>query len=131
MDYLIDTCIWIDLLEDRKGSKKEPFGIYASKFFLKNFKNIIYTTDITIQELKGKLSNDEIFSLFRPFKIRTIFSSKKQFEESFVISNKLKIPKGDALHAIIARDNNLMIITRDKHFKQINFCKSKKPEELI
>ncbi len=33
--YYLDTCIWIDFFEDRKGAKGEPFGEFASRLLTK------------------------------------------------------------------------------------------------
>ena len=52
-------------------------------------------------------------------------------EEAKKIATERNIPVGDALHAIIARDNNLVLVTRDKHFENIeDISKHFKPEEL-
>jgi hypothetical protein len=32
MRYLVDTSIWIDIIEDRLGYGNEPLGEYALKF---------------------------------------------------------------------------------------------------
>ncbi|MBN1376781.1 PIN domain-containing protein [Candidatus Woesearchaeota archaeon] len=51
---------------------------------------------------------------------------------SLKISRKINIPKNDVLHAILARDNNAILVTRDKHFyKLAEKIIVKKPEELI
>jgi len=61
-----------------------------------------------------------------------IEATEKQVKESYVIKNKLNIPFGDAIHAVLARDNNALMITRDKHFYDLaNEIEIKKPEELI
>lgn len=40
--------------------------------------------------------------------------------------------KVNALHAIVARDNGLILITRDNHFRVLqDISKYYKPEELI
>lgn len=31
--YYVDTSVWIDLYEDRKGYNKEPLGDFALKLF--------------------------------------------------------------------------------------------------
>jgi len=42
------------------------------------------------------------------------------------------VPAGDALHAIVARDNDLILVTRDRHFRKLeDISKHYKPEELI
>ena len=42
------------------------------------------------------------------------------------------VPRGDAIHAIIARDYELILITRDKHFQNLkDIAECYKPEEII
>lgn len=61
-----------------------------------------------------------------------IETNENQAKEAFKLKIKLNIPFGDALHAILARDNKATLISRDKHFyeltKEVNI---KKPEDLI
>ena len=134
MRYLVDTCIWVDFLEDRKGHNGEPLGKYAAELFLKILKEGLVISDITLSELKNKYSDEKISSIMLPFKKKavTIFATEDQFKRAITLSKRYAVPKGDALHAIVALDNNLMLITRDKHFKRLkNICKSYKPEELF
>ncbi len=57
---------------------------------------------------------------------------ESQIKEAITISKQRKIAFGDALHTILARDNNAMMITRDEHFLDLNdLVMIKKPEELI
>jgi predicted nucleic acid-binding protein len=61
-----------------------------------------------------------------------LYVNKKQFRKAKDISNKRNIPVFDALHAIIARDNSAVMITRDRHFdKLLDIVRYKKPEEII
>jgi predicted nucleic acid-binding protein len=58
--------------------------------------------------------------------------SGQQVEEARKISRERGIPKGDALHAILGRDNNAVVVTRDNHFELLkDIVKSNKPEEII
>jgi len=42
------------------------------------------------------------------------------------------VPFFDALHAVLARDNKAIMVTRDKHFDELlDITKYKKPEEII
>ena len=42
------------------------------------------------------------------------------------------MPLGDVLHSLLARDNGLILVTRDNHFKELkDISKFYKPEELI
>ena len=61
-----------------------------------------------------------------------IFVTKEQRDEAKKIAEERYLPPGDALHAILARDNNLIMITRDKHFKKLgDIAPHYKPEEVI
>ncbi len=134
--YYVDTSIWMDLLEDRKGFNGEPLGDYALKFFAmikaKNQKLIL--SDLLVRELESNYSVEEINGMILPFRkiIEKVFVTKEQRDEAKKIAEKRDLPPGDALHAILARDNNFIMITRDKHFRELgDISKHYKPEELI
>ncbi len=134
--YLIDTSIWVDLYEDRKGRQNEPLGDFAFRLFtmIKAKQNRIVITDLTIRELEMNYSIPEINGMMKPFEaiLDKIVASKEQRDEAKKIAEERKVPKGDALHAIIARDNKFILIARDKHFRQLtDTSEHHKPEELI
>ena len=134
--YLIDTSIWIDLYDDRKGFNNEPLGDYALKLLaqIKTNEDIVTITDMLMTELELNYSIAEINGIFKPFEktIMKIISTEEQRNEAIRIANERNIPKGDAMHAIMARDNNLILISRDKHFKQLtDISRYFKPEDLI
>lgn len=134
--YYLDTAIWIDLYEDRKGFDKEPLGDFAwellSSILANN--NKIILSDFIIKELEAKYSLEQINGLFRPFKdvLIKVFLTKKQKDEAKKLIKNRNLPKGDAIHAIIARDNKAVLITRDKHFAELeSISKYFKPEDVI
>ena len=135
--YLIDTSIWVDLYDDRKGFNNEPLGDYALKFLakLKLEEKPVILTDFLMKELEmNNYSLEQINGMFKPFEKQTekIIATKEQRAEAKKIALERNVPPGDALHAIIARDNQLILVTRDKHFKQLeDISKHHKPEELI
>ena len=134
--YLIDTSIWIDLYEDRKGFNGEPLGDFALKLLsiINVQKDTIVLTDLLLKELEMNYSLAEINGMFKPFENITekIITSKDEREEAKNIALKRNLPPGDVLHAIIARNNKLLLITRDKHFKQLeDISKHYKPEDII
>ena len=136
MRYYLDTAIWIDLYENRKGYNEEPLGDYAFKLFamIKSKKGNIIITDLTITELGMHYTMPEIKGMINPFEyfIERLLSSKKQRNQSMKIARERNIPKGDALHAVIARDSNLILVTRDSHFKKLkDISMYYKPEEII
>jgi predicted nucleic acid-binding protein len=133
--YYIDTSIWMDLLEDRKGYNNEPLGDYALKLFslIKAKKSTLILSDILIRELEGYYSLEEINGMMLPFQkiIEKIIATKEQRVEARKIAEERNLPPGDCLHAILARDNDFILITRDKDFKLLEDITSHyKPEEI-
>jgi len=58
--------------------------------------------------------------------------SESQIKESAILCKKKEVAFGDALHAVLARDNKAIMVTRDKHFIELNhIAEIKKPEDLI
>src|SRR3989338_1034155 len=134
--YLIDTSIWVDLYEDRKGYQNEPLGDFAFKLFsiIKAKQNKIVITDLTIRELETNYSIEEINGMMKPFEdvLEKIIASKKQRDEAKKQAEKRNVPRGDALHAILARDNRFILVSRDKHFRELtDISEHHKPEEII
>src|SRR3989339_381532 len=135
-EYIIDTSIWDDLYEDRKDYNNEPLGNYAFKLLvkIKAKESAIVLTDFLIKELETLYSVAEINGMFKPFEkiIKKIIATEEQREEAKKIAKERDVPAGDALHAIIARDNDLNLVTRDGHFRKLeDVSKHHKPEELI
>ena len=134
--YFLDTCIWIDLYEDRKGYNEEPLGDFALKLFFYIKKNgfKIIISDLTIKELEMSYSLGEIESLLKPFEslLEKVNVDKKLLLEAKSLAEKRDLPKGDVLHALIAKKNSFILVTRDNHF---NFLKDItnyfKPEDII
>lgn len=136
MKYYVDTSIWRDYYEDRKDNLK-PLGEFAFEFFRKvkiNNDKILYS-DLVIEELNKAYNEKEIKQIFDIIEednlLEKVEISKNQVKEALELKRKLQIPFGDALHAIIARDNDAILITRDEHFLKIDFVNVKKPEDLI
>lgn len=134
--YYFDTSIWLDFFENRdepnfpKGSRIKML----IKRITKNDGKLIISEAVINEMLAIGYSIYEIKELFLPLRKRLIriYSTKKQFGKAKDLSQKRSIPVFDALHALIARDNKAMMITRDEHFnKLLDITKPKKPEELI
>ncbi len=135
--YYLDTSIWMDLYEDRKGYNQEPLGDFAWKLLglIKAKKNnLLIISDLLIRELEMNYSLEEINGMMKLFEniIEKIITTKMQRNEAKRIATERNLPTGDALHAILARDYKLILVTRDKHFRQLEDISSHhKPEELI
>ncbi len=134
--YYVDTSIWMDLLEDRKGYNDEPLGDYALKLFamIKAKKHKLVLSNLLIRELESNYSVEEINGMVLPFQkiIEKVFVTQEQRDEAKKIAEERKLPPGDVLHAILARDNKYRMITRDRHFKELgDITKHYRPEEII
>ncbi len=134
--YYIDTCIWKDYLENR-SDKFRPLGDWALRLINKIIKEdgLFIFSDHLIIELEKQYSAEKINDLLGiiPNKlVNKIETKEEQAKEALYLKNKLNIPFGDALHAVLARDNNAVLVSRDKHFyeltKEVSIAK---PEDLI
>lgn len=132
-DFYFDTSIWLDFHE-----KRDKNGELALKLILKIIKEdskIVYS-DLHLKEFKNLgYTKDEINSIFRivkPDNIKRVHIYREQKEEAKKVAKQRDVPEGDALHAILCRDNNLQLISRDLDFEKLkDICKAKLPEEFI
>lgn len=89
-----------------------------------------------MEELKQKYTPDEIdkycFGFLRDMNLlEDVSITDKQVNEARKIAREREVPKGDTLHAVLARDNNGVVITRDQHFDLLqDIVKSLMPEEV-
>ena len=134
--YYLDTSIWLDFFEQR-DKPNLPKGEWAHVLIGKIIEGdgkILYS-DSNLFEIKSSgYSIQDIHTLFRPLRSTLIFvrATKKQLGKAKDLAAKRKIPKRDALHALISRDHNATLVTLDKHFqKLIDITKYKTPKELI
>ncbi len=134
--YYLDTSIWLDFFENR-NEPNLPKGDWSHKLLDKITKSndrVIYS-DNNIYELNIiGYSTYELDQILQPLKPILIFveSTEKQISKAKDLSLKRNIPKRDALHALIARDNKSILVTLDRHFQKIHdIIKSKRPQDLI
>jgi predicted nucleic acid-binding protein len=132
--FYLDTSIWRDYFEDRKDSLR-PLGEFAFQF-LKNcamYNCQIFYSEVVLFELGG-FSKElvlEKLSFFQNLLLK-IPVSIVQMKEAKQISAERNLATNDVLHAILARDNNATLITRDAHFKELfDVVDSKAPEEAL
>ena len=135
--FYLDTSIWRDYYENRSDSSKQ-LGRLALQLLLKIIKQDgqIFYSDFVVQELMIKYSKEEISTIFSIIfnldLLVKVLISKEQAKEAAVLCKKRNVAFGDALHAILARDNKAIMVTRDKHFKKLkDIAEIKKPEDLL
>ena len=133
--YYVDTAIWRDLHENRKDKSKN-LGELAFESFKKiraNKEKIVYS-DFVVEELSRAYDKQTINKLFKGVSeaLEKVEINEIQLKEAADLSKKLNIPLGDAVHGVLARDTNSIMVTRDKHFKKLkDKITIKKPEDLI
>ena len=111
MAYYIDACIWIDFIEGRTDDFlikciQEEHSVIISNFLLNEI--FRYELPMSIRMIISILESKGL--------LRKINASNVQDQEAARISKNRNVPFGDALHAVLARDNDAIVVTRDKHF---------------
>lgn len=134
--FYFDTSIWIDLFENR-NEPNFPKGQLVLKLLEKILKinsQVIYS-ELNIEELQDYgFADYEINQFFRPLENFIIFTeyTEKEARRAKDIAIRRKIPRKDALHAIIARNNNATLIAFDKHFQKVkDLTNPKRPQDFI
>ena len=130
--YYFDTSIWIDLYHKR-GNNGELAKQLVRKIILEE--GIIVYSDFTIIELKrlkfSKKEIDNILGIARN-NLERVHVYEEQIKEARRLARERDVPHKDALYAVLARDNQLQLISNDDHFNKLkDITKTKKPEGLI
>lgn len=135
--FYLDTAIWRDYFENR-GDGIRPLGEFAFRF-LKDCKETsaeIIVSDVVVAELDAYLPKAQMDSIFSSFKdiIRNVAYTAGQASEARGEWKKrnMALPFKDVLHAVIARDNGAVLVTRDSHFFDMlaSIVDVQKPEEI-
>lgn len=134
--FYFDTSIWLDFLEKR-DEPDIPKGTWAKELIKKIIKekNKILFSDNNMLELitRGYLEFEieEFLAKLSPI-IIYIEATEKEIGKAKDLAQKRGLPKRDALHALIARDNNSILITLDNHFKKlVDITFPHNPKEFI
>ena len=132
-----DTCIWRDFYESRIGLRGKPLGKYAADLFFNVIKNKaeLLFSNLTVSELTRDYEISEIEEmfdcLFSVGILKKIMIEKIVYEEAKEISAEKSIPTSDVVHAILARNNNAIFVSQDKHAQLLKyFVEVKRPEEI-
>ena len=131
--FYVDTCIWRDYLENRTnlyGSLAE----HAFRFFRQCIihQAIIVTSEIVEEELPD-LSPTKFYSVTKAIglNVQKATVTSQQIVEAEHVAYQKQLNYTDVLHAILARDNNAILITRDNDFEELgDLVTSQKPEQV-
>jgi len=137
MKFYLDAAILIDYHENRSDNFR-PLGEWALRLMNKiiDEKNIVIYSDVLVEELETQLTEEAIAELLHMFDCENLLLqiqiSEQQRKEAVMLCRTRNVPFGDALHAVLARDNGAVLVSRDKHFLELlDIVDVKKPEELI
>ena len=134
--FYFDTSIWLDFFENR-DEPNLPKGRLVHELLNKITRTdakVIYSDHNIFELVSVGYSPYEINDMFKPLKLILIFieATEKEIRKAKDLATKRNIPKGDALHALITRDNKAILVTLDKHFKEVpDIIKPKRPQDLI
>lgn len=131
--YYFDTSIWLD-----HYLKRGRHGEVALKLILKIIAEdfVIVFSNFVEKELKDVgLSQPEIntlLSMVKPSHIKRTEVTKIQLEEAYRLAKQRSVPFGDAVHAIVARDTESQLVSRDWDFNKLkDITRAKLPEDLL
>lgn len=135
----VDTHIFVDYYWDRKDSML-PLGEFAFNFMRDtiNCKYLVIISDCVVAELQKtlQLSSPEVWEevlsgLRSAGKIEVVVPTTAQESRAEKLASDYKIPKGDALHAVVAAESGAVLISRDWHHAELaDLVEIKKPETL-
>jgi predicted nucleic acid-binding protein len=138
VNYHLDACIWLDYLEDRFGQGGRPLGNYAGKLFLKIMRDnaTIFFSKVTATEMLNEIEPDKIDNILTItsalMRLKRVDFTKEDSDEADELSRQRNVPFTDALNAIIARNNNAIMVSQDKHYQKLkDIVETKRPEDLI
>jgi predicted nucleic acid-binding protein len=130
--YYFDTSIWLDIHEER-GYNGEVAKELIQNIIFKD--HVIVFSNFIERELKHLgFSKNEIGKIIRvakPNKIKHVHLTKYQLKESIRVAKQRNVPLGDAVHAILARDHESKLVSRDRDFQKLkDITRVYLPEEL-
>ncbi|MDD4878007.1 MAG: PIN domain-containing protein [Candidatus Nanoarchaeia archaeon] len=136
--YFVDTLVYRDYYENRSDNFR-PLGEWALEFFRKaaGEGGIILYCDMVLAELEKDYKPENVILIFKILNgmdviLMHVEPSNVQAREAKSVAKNKNVSFADALYAILARDNNAIIVTRDAHFLLLtDIAESRKPEELI
>lgn len=133
----MDSNIFLDLWWDRE-SGLEPLGVFAKQFFdaARACKYALIVSSSTLTEIELNFDRPgvvkEFFAGFEALgKLRVVTARQDLIDTAKGMRGLDGIPVHDRVHALIAKEEGVTIITRDKHFERLGtIAPSMSPEDL-
>ena len=135
MNAVVDTNIFMDLAFERGEFNDSAFRFFNDTL---SCKHKIFLTEAVIYELNKKNLIEKLDELIlnklrKKDKLTIVDASIEQISNANKISTQQNLPFADALIALLAKENNCVVVTRDKHFSQnlSSIIDCFKPEDLF
>lgn len=133
MKFYLDTNIWLDYFWNR-SSGLIPLGEFAFQFLKKatESKSELYYSDLVLKELTNIIGEKDTNELINSYKEILVFicPTKQDVLEAKKLVELTKIHYADAFHAVLCNKVDAVLISRDKHFLELDFIKVLFPEEV-
>ena len=133
MRLYLDTSIWLDHFENREKNGKHATRLL--EMVIKK-KVVVCYSDIVIRELRcnGYTVRDILilWKSLKPEHLRRVHIHKEEIQQAKNLALQQNVPLGDAFHAILARNNDAILISRDKDFEKLkDIIHTKRPEDYL
>lgn len=133
MKFYLDTCIWLDIIEKR-GEDGKLGRELIKKIIIEN--HCLLYSDIVVLELKniGYEKNEvkKTMSMIKRRNLQLTQATKEQIKKAKAVAHQRNVPLRDVLHAILTRDNDAQLVSRDNHFLKLkDIAVMKSPGEIL
>jgi predicted nucleic acid-binding protein len=96
----------------------------------------IFFSKVTATEMLNEIEPDKIDNILTItsalMRLKRVDFTKEDSDEADELSRQRNVPFTDALNAIIARNNNAIMVSQDKHYQKLkDIVETKRPEDLI
>ncbi len=136
MRLYLDACIWRDYWEGR-SDRFRPLGEWALRAInacVVSGGSILFSR-VVIQEIRkyyDAVETEKIFSLVPKEQLVEVELTRQEVSEARELCRTRAVAFGDALHAVIARNNDAILVSRDRHFLLLmDIVEVRLPEELL
>lgn len=119
MPYLFDTNIFLEILLDqsKKDIAKKVLTDNIDSLFISDF-SLHSIGVILIKQKQFKTFNNFLFDIIPHVTILSL--EKEKYSDLNLLSEKYSLDFDDSYQVVIAKENNLEVLTMDKDFKKVN-----------
>ena len=119
----VDSNVFLDYCWNRQSGMR-PLGEFACQFITRALQCefVVLITEDVVEEVSramrtspSEMRKRVLAQLSAAGKLKEIRYTPAEEREARQVASKYAIPRADALHAVVARDNGAILVTSDKH----------------